>query len=98
MIFEEQEQEQVQEQEQEQAQEQVQEQEQEQEQEQSNLIDVINASWESKLLKMTTDYEKRLAERDNVIKQLITNGKTDNDSKGDTIIDKINAQRNYKKW
>ena len=47
---------------------------------------------------MTTDYEKRLAERDYVIKQLITNGKTDNDSKGDTIIDKINAQRNYKKW
>ena len=71
---------------------------QEQDQDQSNLIDVINASWESKLLKMTTDYEKRLAERDNVIKQLITNGKTDNDSKGDTIIDKINAQRNYKKW
>ena len=95
MIIEEQEQEQVQEQEQEQ--EQVQE-EQEQEQEQSNLIDVINASWESKLLKMTTDYEKRLAERDSVIKQLITNGKTDNDNKGDTIIDKINAQRNYKKW
>lgn len=97
MIFEE-DQEQVQEQEQEQVQEQAQEQEQEQEQEQSNLIDVINASWESKLLKMTTDYEKRLAERDNVIKQLITNDKTDNDNKGDTIIDKINAQRNYKKW
>ena len=90
MIIEEQEQEQVQE---------DQEHEQEdQEQERSNLIDVLNASWESKLLKMTTDYEKRLAERDNVIKQLITNGKTDNDSKGDTIIDKINAQRNYKKW
>ena len=96
MIIEEQEQEQVQVQEDQEEQEQVQ--EQVQEQEQSNLIDVINASWESKLLKMTTDYEKRLAERDNVIKQLITNGKTDNDSKGDTIIDKINAQRNYKKW
>ena len=88
MIIEEQEQEQVQ----------VQVQEDQEEQEQSNLIDVINASWESKLLKVTTDYEKRLAERDNVIKQLITNGKTDNDNKGDTIIDKINAQRNYKKW
>lgn len=96
MIIEEQEQEQVQVQEDQEEQEQVQ--EDQEEHEQSNLIDVINASWESKLLKVTTDYEKRLAERDNVIKQLITNGKTDNDSKGDTIIDKINAQRNYKKW
>ena len=98
MIIEEQEQEQVQEQEQEQVQEDQEHEQEDQEQERSNLIDVLNASWESKLLKMTTDYEKRLAERDNVIKQLITNGKTDNDSKGDTIIDKINAQRNYKKW
>ena len=96
MIIEEQEQEQVQVQEDQEEQEQVQ--EDQEEHEQSNLIDVINASWESKLLKVTTDYEKRLAERDNVIKQLITNGKADNDSKGDTIIDKINAQRNYKKW
>ena len=84
--------------EQEQVQEDQEQEQEDQEQERSNLIDVINASWESKLLKMTTDYEKRLAERDNVIKQLITNGKADNDSKGDTIIDKINAQRNYKKW
>ena len=96
MIIEEQEQEQVQVQEDQEEQEQVQ--EDQEEHEQSNLIDVINASWESKLLKVTTDYEKRLAERDNVIKQLITNGKADNDNKGDTIIDKINAQRNYKKW
>ena len=70
------------------------------EQEQANLsslIDEVKQQYETKLTEMVAKKDREIAERDNVIKQLIDQeDKTAVFEK--SIADKINEKRNYKKW
>lgn len=78
------------------ADEQSNEEEDKQEQETKDVLATVNAAWEEKECKMREEYEKRIAERDALIKQLI---KGENDPvAADGIVDKVNSRRQYKKW
>ena len=63
------------------------------------LVKGVKDEYEKKLLDLTNKYEKRLQEREKVIKQLLS-GDGDANKPKDTIIDKINARRSAqnKKW
>ena len=84
----------------EQPQEQEQPEQPEQKEEQANLsslIDEVKQQYETKLTEMVAKKDREIAERDNVIKQLIDQeDKTAVFEK--SIADKINEKRNYKKW
>lgn len=84
----------------EQPQEQEQSEQPEQKEEQANLsslIDEVKQQYETKLTEMVAKKDREIAERDNVIKQLIDQeDKTAVFEK--SIADKINEKRNYKKW
>lgn len=64
------------------------------------LIKGVKDEYEKKLLDLTNKYEKRLQERDKVIKQLLSGDGNANKPSENVIIDKINARRNAqnKKW
>lgn len=69
------------------------------EQELQALITDVKAEYEVKLAKQKEDFEKKVKERDKVIKQLLTQDGDANKPKN-AIIDDINARRSaqLKKW
>lgn len=78
------------------ADEQSNEEEEKQEQETQDVVATVNAAWEEKTAAMKQEYERRIAERDALIAQLI---KGENDPvAADGIVDKVNSRRQYKKW
>ena len=64
------------------------------------LIKSVKDEYDKKLLDLTNKYEKRLQEREKVIKQLLSGDGNANKPSENIIIDKINARRNAqnKKW
>ena len=60
----------------------------------------IKEEYENKLSKQSINFEKRLKERENVIKQLLNNDGNANKPTENIIIDEINARRiaQNKKW
>ena len=64
------------------------------------LVKGVKDEYEKKLLNLTNKYEKRLQEREKVIKQLLSGDDNANKSSENVIIDKINARRSAqnKKW
>ena len=65
-----------------------------------NLVKQVKDEYEAKMLKQHDTYEKRLKEREAVIKQLLSNDGEANTPPQNTIVDKINARRHAqnKKW
>ena len=64
----------------------------------AEAIEALRAEFQAKFDKQEADNKARLAERDEIIKQLLTGeGKTATPSE-DKIVAKINSKRNYKKW
>ena len=63
-----------------------------------DVAEVLNNAWQEKFTALTTKYENAIAERDNIIRQLINNDKIDNTDVTDSIVEKINRQRKFKKW
>lgn len=63
-----------------------------------DVAKLLNETWQHKFEELSKQYEERLAERDGVIRQLINSGTTDNESNVDSIVEKINNQRKFKKW
>lgn len=66
----------------------------------AKLVKQVKDEYEAKLLKQHDAYEKRLKEREEVIKQLLSGSGDANKPQGNAIIDKINARRiaQAKKW
>lgn len=64
------------------------------------LVKGVKDEYEKKLLNLTNKYEKRLQEREKVIKQLLSGDGNANKPSENVIIDKINARRSAqnKKW
>lgn len=64
------------------------------------LVKGVKEEYEKKLLNLTNKYEKRLQEREKVIKQLLSGDGNANKPSENIIIDKINARRSAqnKKW
>ena len=64
------------------------------------LVKGVKDEYEKKLLDLTNKYEKRLQEREKVIKQLLSGDGDANKPSENLIIDKINARRRAqnKKW
>ena len=61
-------------------------------------IEALRAEFQAKFDKQEADNKAKLAERDGIIKQLLTGeGKTATTPE-DKIVAKINSKRNYKKW
>ena len=63
-----------------------------------DAAEVLNNAWQEKFTALTTKYQNAIAERDNIIRQLINNDKIDNTDVTDSIVEKINRQRKFKKW
>ena len=64
----------------------------------AEAIEALRAEFQAKFDKQEADNKAKLAERDGIIKQLLTGeGKTAT-SPEDKIVAKINSKRNYKKW
>lgn len=64
----------------------------------AEAIEALRAEFQAKFDKQEADNKAKLAERDGIIKQLLTGeGKTATTPE-DKIVAKINAKRNYKKW
>ena len=65
-----------------------------------NLVKQVKDEYEAKMLKQHDTYEKRLKEREAVIKQLLSNDGEANTPPQNTIVDKINARRHAqnRKW
>ena len=64
----------------------------------AEAIEALRAEFQAKFDKQEADNKARLAERDGIIKQLLTGeGKTATTPE-DKIVAKINSKRNYKKW
>lgn len=59
------------------------------------IIDEIKQSYEKKITDIVTKKDKEIKERDNVIKQLLSD---DNTAVVPSIAEKINSKRNFKKW
>lgn len=70
----------------------------EKEQDTQALVKQIKDEYENKLAKQRISYENRLKERENVIKQLLSDGNANNPPP--SIVDLINAKRHSqnKKW
>lgn len=67
-------------------------------QEHEALPDVVNAikeQYEQQIATLNAKHAKEVAERDEVIKQLLA---TDKPEPTETIADRINKRRTYKKW
>ena len=64
----------------------------------AEAIEALRAEFQAKFDKQEADNKAKLAERDEIIKQLLTGeGKTATQPE-DKIVAKINSKRNYKKW
>lgn len=64
----------------------------------AEAIEELRAEYQAKFERQEAENKARLAERDKVIKQLLTgNGKTATVPE-DKIVDSINKKRIYKKW
>lgn len=64
----------------------------------AEAIEALRAEFQAKFDKQEADNKARLAERDGIIKQLLTgDGKTAT-APEDKIVAKINSKREYKKW
>lgn len=64
----------------------------------AEAIEALRAEFQAKFDRQEADNKARLAERDGIIKQLLTGeGKTATPPE-DKIVAKINSKRNYKKW
>ena len=64
----------------------------------AEAIEALRAEFQAKFDKQEADNKARLAERDEIIKQLLTGeGKTATPPE-DKIVAKINSKRKYKKW
>ena len=64
----------------------------------AEAIEALRAEFQAKFDKQEADNKAKLAERDGIIKQLLTGeGKTATPPE-DKIVAKINSKRNYKKW
>ena len=64
----------------------------------AEAIEALRAEFQAKFDKQEADNKAKLAERDGIIKQLLTGeGKTATPPE-DKIVEKINSKRNYKKW
>lgn len=64
----------------------------------AEAIEALRAEFQAKFDKQEAENKARLAERDGIIKQLLTGeGKTATPP-DDKIVAKINSKRNYKKW
>lgn len=64
----------------------------------AEAIEALRAEFQAKFDKQEADNKAKLAERDEIIKQLLTGeGKTATTPE-DKIVSKINSKRNYKKW
>ena len=65
-----------------------------------SIIKQVKDEYEAKLSKQRIAYEKRLKEREDVIKQLLSGDGNANKPSENVIIDKINARRSAqnKKW
>ena len=64
----------------------------------AEAIEALRAEFQAKFDKQEADNKAKLAERDEIIKQLLTGeGKTATPPE-DKIVAKINSKRNYKKW
>ena len=64
----------------------------------AEAIEALRAEFQAKFDKQEAGNKARLAERDGIIKQLLTGeGKTATPPE-DKIVAKINSKRNYKKW
>ena len=64
----------------------------------AEAIEALRAEFQAKFDKQEADNKAKLAERDGIIKQLLTGeGKTATQPE-DKIVAKINSKRNYKKW
>lgn len=59
------------------------------------IIDEIKAQYDQQIEDLKEDFKNQIAERDSVIKQLLSGKKL---APTETIVDKINKNRNYKKW
>ena len=64
----------------------------------AEAIEALRAEFQAKFDKQEADNKAKLAERDGIIKQLLTGeGKTATPPE-DKIVAKINSKRNYRKW
>ena len=64
----------------------------------AEAIEALRAEFQAKFDKQEADNKAKLAERDGIIKQLLTGeGKTATPPEN-KIVAKINSKRNYKKW
>ena len=65
-----------------------------------SLVKQVKDEYEAKITKQRISYEKRLKEREDVIKQLLSSDGNANKPNENLIIDKINARRSAqnKKW
>lgn len=72
----------------------------EQEQGLPDIVATLTQEYEKRLEEQKNGYEKQIAERDKIITQIISGGKANSkpNDKMQTVIDKINAKRTYKKW
>ena len=64
----------------------------------AEAIEALRAEFQAKFDKQEADNKARLAERDGIIKQLLTGEGKTAISPEDKIVAKINSKRNYKKW
>ena len=61
-----------------------------------NIVQELKAQFEAKIEALKDAYGKQIAERDTVIKQLLNDDETAVER--ETIVDKINNKRKFKKW
>lgn len=60
------------------------------------LVNKLKEDYENKIAVMQTNHKAEIAERDEIIRQLISGNQEK--SINYSFIDKINNKRNYKKW
>ena len=64
----------------------------------AEAIEALRAEFQAKFDKQEADNKARLAERDGIIKQLLTGEGKTAITPEDKIVAKINSKRNYRKW
>ena len=64
----------------------------------AEAIEALRAEFQAKFDKQEADNKAKLAERDGIIKQLLTGEGKTAITPEDKIVAKINSKRNYKKW
>ena len=62
-----------------------------------DLVNKIRNEYEMRIAEMEAKHAAAIADRDEIIKQLISGNPAENVSR-ETIADRINNKRNFKKW